>query len=128
MRMRKFYFILTCWVLCSGAAFAKDISIGGIANTLFDGADILAKLMWAACILVGIALFLTAFTQFQIHRDNPKLVPLTTPITYIILALIAICIPFGSKITGFLDGYINKDSEPPSRGYIQKQSFLDLDK
>jgi len=89
-------------VLYSGCACAEGVALGDMANTLLVGGGILTKLMWAVCIVVGIALIAAAFTQFQIHRRNPKLVPLTTPVLYLILGIIAIAIPFAGQVEGFL--------------------------
>lgn len=89
-------------LLYSGCACAEGVALGDMAKTLLVGGGILTKLMWAVCIVVGIALIAAAFTQFQIHRRNPKLVPLTTPVLYMILGIIAIAIPFFSQVEGFL--------------------------
>ncbi len=89
-------------LIYSEYAIAEGVSLGAMANTLLVGGGILTKLMWAACIVVGIALIAAAFTQFQIHRRNPKLVPLTTPVLYLILGIIAIAIPFINQVDGFL--------------------------
>lgn len=66
------------------------------------GGDILTKLMWAVCIVVGLALLAASFTQFQIHRRNPKIVPLATPVLYLILGIMAIALPFIGETMGFL--------------------------
>lgn len=89
-------------LLYSGCAAAEGVALGDMANTLLVGGGILTKLMWAVCIIVGIALIAAAFTQFQIHRRNPKLVPLTTPVLYLILGIVAIAIPFVGQVEGFL--------------------------
>lgn len=102
MRLVKCSIMLT-W-LYSGYACAEGVALGDMANNLLVGGNILTKLMWAVCIVVGIALIAAAFTQFQIHRRNPKLVPLTTPVLYLILGIIAIAIPFVGQAQGFLNG------------------------
>ena len=82
----------------------EGVQLSEVVNTLMIGGGILSKLMWAVCIVVGIALMAAAFTQFQIHRRNPKLVPLANPVLYLILDIIAIAIPFVGQIKGFLGG------------------------
>ena len=101
-------------------AARSTISMGGIAGNIHGGASILARVMWAACVIVGIALFATAFAQFQTHRRNPKLVPLTTPIMYLILALVAIAIPFTENIFNFEDSYQDADQT--------NDSYVDIDR
>ncbi len=93
--MKRFYIL--------GFSLFADIvnaeaTLGSAATTLHGGATIISKLLWAACIIVGVALFFTSIAQYQIHRSNPKLVPLTTPITYFLLAFAAIAIPFAERI------------------------------
>ncbi len=104
MKMRLISCSIMLTLLYSGYAYADGVALGDMANTLLVGGNILTKLMWAVCIVVGIALIAAAFTQFQIHRRNSKLVPLTTPVLYLILGIIAIAIPFIGQVEGFLSG------------------------
>lgn len=92
-------------VVYAGYALAFDeggVPLSQMVSTVMVGGSVLTKLVWAACIVVGVALIAAAFTQFQIHRRNPKIVPLTTPVLYLILGIIAIAIPFVGQIQGFL--------------------------
>ena len=101
---------------------AEDtISMGGVVGNIHSGATIIARLMWAACIIVGIALSITALTQFQAHRRNPKLVPLTTPAVYLILALLTLAIPFAERIFGF------KDSDEGNDQTIEMPDYTNID-
>lgn len=100
IRMNKL-FILLC-VFLAGSVSAET-TLADVSQVLLSGSGILTKVMWAACIIVGILLIAAAFTQFQIHRRNPKLVPLTTPVLYLILGIGAIAIPFIERVTGFLE-------------------------
>ncbi len=95
-------------------ASQSGVPLGEVAKTLLVGGDALAKLMWAACIIVGVALIAAAFTQFQIHRRNPKLVPLTTPVLYLILGVVAIAIPFVDTMKGFMDSGTKKVAGAPA--------------
>ena len=61
--------------------------------------------------MVGIGLFMAAFTQYQIHRTNPKLVPLPVPVTYFLLAIVAIAIPFAERIMN-VDNPETEDEAP----------------
>lgn len=84
------------------AAVDAGVPLADVVTSLLLGGSILSKLMWAVCIVVGVALIAAAFTQFQIHRRNPKLVPLTTPVLYLILGICAIALPFAGQFQGFL--------------------------
>lgn len=104
MNMRLISKGIVLMLLFSGYVYAEGVALGDMAQSLLVGGGILTKLMWAVCIVVGIILIAAAFTQFQIHRRNPKLVPLTTPVLYLILGIIAIAIPFIGQAKGFLNG------------------------
>lgn len=85
-----------------------DGQLKDFTQTLLVGGGVLTKIIWAASIIVGIMLIAAAFTQFQIHRRNPKLVPLTTPVMYLILGIAAIAIPFIDRVQDVFGG------NPPS--------------
>jgi len=110
------------------AAFdCSAISLGGVADNLFGTADLLSKFMAAACITAGTVLIVTAATQYKIHRQNPKLVPLSTPITYILLGLVLIGIPFVSSIFHITTGEdVAKGASPRSIKSRQLQP-IDID-
>ena len=75
-------------------------TVGAVADTLFSGTNILTRFFWVACILVGVFLLTGCMVHYKEHRNNPKLVPLSTVITYFILGLIAISIPFLNRLFG----------------------------
>lgn len=98
-----------------------------VVSTLAVGGDVLSKVMWAASIIVGIALIAAGFTQFQIHRRNPKLVPLTTPVMYLILGVAAVAIPFVERINDFMDpNNTSKVSKAP-RATKESPNINDID-
>lgn len=109
------FFALVCSSLFTGTVLAASdgVPLSDVVGTMLVGGDVLSKLMWAVCIVVGVALIAAAFTQFQIHRRNPKLVPLTTPVLYLILGICAIALPFIGQIKGFLsEGQQGVKGEP----------------
>lgn len=79
-------------------AFAA--TLGSAANNIFDGANLFTKFFWAGSILIGIFLLIGGFVNYREHRNNPKLIPMATVITYIVLGLFAIGIPFLNKLFG----------------------------
>lgn len=90
------FLLALCFPLESWAAF----SIGDAAQNLMVPTEILTKLLLISCYIIGIALILGAIVQYKIHRQSPKLVPLTTPITLLILGLVSVFIPYGTKMFG----------------------------
>jgi hypothetical protein len=75
-------------------------TFGEVSNTLFSGVNVLTKFFWAGCILIGIFLLVGSLINYQSHRNNPKLVPMATVITYLFLGILTISIPFLNKLFG----------------------------
>jgi hypothetical protein len=113
-KLKKNYLIFSL-VIMTGFVHA-DVPLKEVSSTLLVGGDALTRVIWAACIVVGIMLIAAAFTQFQIHRRNPKLVPLTTPVMYLILGVAAIAIPFTNRIIDVIEGNpVGKGTTPQLR-------------
>lgn len=86
--------------LMSTALLADSKSFGDLANAAFTPTEIITKLMLVACYIIGAMLIFAALAQYKIHRQNPKFVPLTTPILLLILGIVCVLIPYTSKIWG----------------------------
>ncbi len=93
--LKKLLIIIFCY-----PTIALSGTVGGAANNLFDGLSFFTKFCWAACILIGVFLLVGSIVNYKEHRNNPKLVPLTTVITYLFLGILTISIPFLNKIFG----------------------------
>lgn len=85
-------------VIWPGVLFA-DVSLGDIADTLMVPTAMITKLIDVTCYIIGITFILVSMAQYKIHRQSPKLVPLTTPITLVILGVIALLIPYVTTLT-----------------------------
>ena len=83
-----------------GPTIAVAGTLADATGNVFVGADLLTKFFWAGCILIGIFLLVGAMVNYQSHRNNPKLVPLATVITYLFLGVLTISIPFLNKLFG----------------------------
>lgn len=94
----KYIFLSVIWFMPSFAL--AQASFGEAAENLLGPTELLTKLFLLACYIVGIMLIFTAFVQYRLHRQNPKQVPLTTPVTLLILGVICALIPYGSKMFG----------------------------
>lgn len=75
-------------------------SIGAAAQNILVPTEILTKLLLLTCYILGAIFVFMALVQYRIHRQSPKLVPLTTPILLFVLGVICGLIPFTSKIFG----------------------------
>lgn len=76
-----------------------DSSIGEIADNLLGPTSLVTKLVEVACIIIGLTFLFIAFAQYKIHRQNPKLVPLMTPVLLVVLGFIALLIPYATTLT-----------------------------
>lgn len=104
---------LSLWSF-SAMASSNSTSLGDIANTLLQPTALVTKLLLLACYVIGIALILMAFAQYKIHRQSPKLVPLSTPIILLVLGVIALMIPYVTNQfeTGNAEKFVQKDQKP----------------
>lgn len=75
-------------------------SIGEAAENILVPTEILTKLVLLTCYILGAIFIFMAFAQYRVHRQSPKLIPLTTPILLFILGVICALIPLSSKIFG----------------------------
>ncbi len=109
--MRKILFLLL-WLPLT--VFAN--SLGDVAENLLGPTAFVTKLVIVACYAIGAILILMSFAQYKIHRQTPKLVPLTTPIALLILGIIALLIPYVTKMGG----------AEPAENTDQKRNVLPL--
>ena len=69
-------------------------SIGDISDSLLGLTGIVTKVVDIVCYALGAVFLLMSIAQYKIHRQSPKLVPLTTPILLAFLGVLGLCIPY----------------------------------
>ncbi len=72
-------------------------SLGDAAENLMGPTSIVMKIVDIACYIIGLVFVMMSIAQYRNHRQNPKLVPLGTPITLVILGIILVMIPYMTK-------------------------------
>jgi hypothetical protein len=100
-------------------------SFGSIAEDLMVSVDVITHIAHVAAVMVGIFLFLMAFSLFKAHRFNPKFVPLEKPILYAVLGCVAVTIPFLGILFGGSTGSIHDLKTQGSATSIAQ--FYDID-
>lgn len=75
-------------------SLVQAVSYGQAADNVFEPVAFATWLMELACYATGGALVIGAAVQYRIHRQNPKLVPLFTPILMTFLGIVTMGIPF----------------------------------
>ena len=105
--------------LFNQAALAADL--GQITDTLMTPTKIITKLLIFACYVVGAILIFAAMAQYKIHRQSPKLVPLTTPILLLFLGVGLLVIPYFTSLPQQTGSVVEQakrsgaDEPPPSQ-------------
>lgn len=114
----KVYFGIAL-LLISNCVFAN--TIGDVATNLMGPTAIVTKLVIVACYVIGLTLIFVALAQYKIHRQSPKLVPLSTPIALLILGTVALLIPYATNNFGETASAAKQDE-----GQSQKNTLLPL--
>jgi len=85
-------------LVLAGSAFASDL--GTAADAIFVPVAFLTVMMRYAAYATGIALVLGSFMQFRTHIENPKVIPLLTPIFMLLTGVVLILLPYLSVMPG----------------------------
>ena len=84
-------------LFCPVLAYAQ--SLGDSAQSLYEGpVSMLALMMVWVCYVVGAAFCIGAVMQLRIHFQNPKVVPLLTPVVMIVAGVALILLPYFSEM------------------------------
>jgi hypothetical protein len=77
-----------------------EISLGDVANNLLEPTAFLTRFVIFGCYVVGVGFLLAAIMQYRIHVQTPKLVPLTTPVLLLFLAIVLLIMPYATTHSG----------------------------
>lgn len=105
------------FLVCPALAYAQ--SLGDSAQDLYNGpVSILALMLVWICYVVGAAFCIGAFMQLRIHFQNPKVVPLLTPVVMIIAGLALILLPYFSELDSNTASPVVQNAKGPYRPAI----------
>lgn len=91
----------TSLCLFSGGAFAADDQdLGSIAQTVRSSMGDVAALITAAAYVAGIGFAMMGLLKLKAHKDNPTQVPLSQPLTLLIIAAGLVFMPSLIKTAG----------------------------
>lgn len=108
------FFSLMGKAMASATASHKPESLGAIAEHLVVGTGIVTRLMWVICFAVGLSFIMMSFSFYKAHRFNPRMVPISKPILYLVLGFCLLAIPFLNRVfgeTGSVFDYEKKSHE-----------------
>lgn len=76
---------------------ANDLT--AIVGNLMGPMQGLAHMLNLASVICGTGFLLAAVLHYKKHRDNPQEVPLSRPVTYLILGLVLVLLPYFTMIS-----------------------------
>jgi hypothetical protein len=86
--------LLICTFLCTPLAFAQS----GVTSRLMTFMGSLNSAISSMAMVVGIGFLAASVVQYFQHRKNSLQVPISKPITYLILGLILVALPLLSQV------------------------------
>jgi predicted branched-subunit amino acid permease len=93
----KHFFLSLCFCLLAITAFAGDA--GMVATNASGILENIIAIIMAILYIAAMAVFISATMKYRIHRQNPQQIPLSTPLTELVLAIVLAAIPTVTKIT-----------------------------
>lgn len=91
----------------SAFAAGADVSAGQVASNTSDILETVTDIIVAVLYIAAMGVFVSATMKYRIHRQNPQQVPLSTPVTEFILAIVLAALPTVSKMT---NGHLFQDT------------------
>lgn len=72
---------------------ASSQTIGGVASTITQSFEQLARLITAGSYLAGLGFAVGSIMKFKQHKDNPTQIPIGTPIALLFIAAALLFLP-----------------------------------
>lgn len=70
-----------------------------VIGNVMEPATIAARILNVASVICGAGFLMASALQYKNHRNNPQEVPLSRPITYLILGLVLVILPYFTMIS-----------------------------
>lgn len=106
--MRKVFFVLLMSIFALVAQ--ADVSAGDVASNTSDILETVTSIIMVILYVAAMGVFVSACMKYRIHRQNPQQIPLSTPVTELVLAIVLAALPTVSKMTNehlFQDQQVN---------------------
>ena len=78
---------------CVTSIFAESGDLASIADTVTSNFESFGKLIVAAAYLAGFGMVITGIFKFKQHKDNPQQIPMSTPLTILLVGAALIFMP-----------------------------------
>lgn len=76
-----------------------DVSAGDVAGNASDILETVTSVIVVILYIAAMGVFVSACMKYRIHRQNPQQIPLSTPITELVLAIVLAALPTVSRMT-----------------------------
>lgn len=76
---------------------ARAADLGTVSQDLLAPTALVTQVLVYVCYIVAAIFFFMAMAQYKVHRESPKLVPLSTPIMFVLFGLILGLLPYVSS-------------------------------
>ncbi len=96
--MKRFGLVVLGLGVLAGGACTADLA--EMAEGLYVPLKFVTVMFRYACYATGFALCMGAIAQYRLHRQNPKLTPLLTPVILLFLGVVLIFLPYFSTMFG----------------------------
>ncbi len=99
---KTIYKKLLCTLLVSVGIFLPALAFGSdiasLAANLLGPTVLITQFLVYACYIVGVIFCFMAIAQYTVHRESPKLVPLSTPVMLVLFGILLILLPYLSTL------------------------------
>lgn len=92
-------FVSSTFAAVTGTVSESPNDIATIVGNLMGPMQGLAHMLNLASVICGTGFLLAAVLHYKKHRDNPQEVPLSRPVTYMILGLVLVILPYFTMIS-----------------------------
>lgn len=94
----RYFRPLMCAALLLYIPTVLAATLGSLSENLLGPTTVVTQLLVYACYIVGVVFVFMAIAQYKVHRESPKLVPLSTPIMLALFGIILACLPYFSTL------------------------------
>lgn len=95
--MKRILFVLFASMIARVAIAVP--SAGNVASNTNEFLEIIVGIIVVILYVAALAVFVSACMKYRLHRQNPQQVPLSTPLTELVLAIVLGALPTVSQMT-----------------------------
>lgn len=98
-------------------AAGAQVGFGTAASNVSEVLKGISGIIEAVLYIAACVLFISAAMKYRIHRQNPQQVPIATPITEVVLAVVLACLPM---VTRYANDHLFEEDAPAPPARVQQ--------